>query len=252
MENPNTFWVTGEADTPLELEILRIKVVQNETPISITTFIIESLLKGKIGFPDLIQFIAKYNIHKIIPSPLWGEVANNLAYYIALCMFNEYTELQFIMVCSCVQSYSAVKTAQLSKQENTPNLNYILLLQKMSIPKEEFNNCESVAKDVATTLYKAVANFRSAMVGAREWIKANKGASLFIPSNFDEYENRLKRFLEYWKELYRAVDIIPYSRKERACFNFYKIAPDNQNVITFVKSMLDNYYLTNKTTLLNL
>lgn len=122
----------------------------------------------------------------------------------------------------------------------------------MSMPKEEFNDCEAVAKDVAETLYKSITNFRSAMLGAREWIKTNKGASGFVTSNFDEHEIRLRKFLDYWKELYRGVDILPYSRKERACFNFYKIVPNNQQVINFVKSMLDYYYLTNKTTLLNL
>lgn len=251
-ENNNVYWVAGEDESPLEVEILRVKVAQNESPVSIATFIISGFFEGKVGAFNPFKEIEQHQINKIVPPPLWGEVANYLSYYLALAQFHEYTELQFLMVGSLVQSYGAVKTAQYCKQENITGAKDLLRLQNLSFPKATFSNCVELSKEIATTLYKGIVNFRSAMLGAREWIKEHKGANLFVPSNFEQHETTLKSFLPIWKEIFKDVDKLPYSRKERACFNFYKITPDNQVVITFAKSMLDNYYFAIKTTLLNL
>lgn len=252
MENPELFWITGEADYPFAIDVLRVKVAQNEQPKTIARFIVEAFLKGNNGVFNMLPIIKHYKVNEIVPPPLWGEVANYLAYYIALTQFNEYTELQFLMVCSCAQSYAAVKTAQYCKQENTTGVNDVLRLQSIVFPNATFEDCNQMAKDAATTLYKAIANFRSAMVGAREWIKANKGASEVVPTDFEQHELLVKKYLPLWKDIFNDVNKLPYFRKERACFNFYKIAPDNTQVINFVKSMLEDYFLTNKITLLSL
>lgn len=69
MENPNTVWVAGEAESPFEVEILRLKVERNEPPQAIAAFIISGFFEGKTGAFNPFKEIERYNINKIVPPP---------------------------------------------------------------------------------------------------------------------------------------------------------------------------------------
>lgn len=239
----------GEVKPPKD-EILAVMVAKDEpSPKEIAQFIIWEYFYSNPFYS--FQEIVKVNeLQKKIPSKIWVNVADYLAMFIALCEFNKYMELQFIAVCSTGQSYAAMKTAQYCKQHNPTGATDLLRLQSFSFPKDDFSKAEERAKEVGETLYNAIVNFKSAMAGARKWIEEKRGG-LFIPSNFAEYETTLKTYLAQWREIFKEVSNISYSRREKACFNFYKIAGNKNEVINFVCNMLTSDYNAQKAILLS-
>lgn len=238
----------SEAEPPKD-EILAVLVARKEPPEDIANFIIWEYLYNT-PFYSFHETIRGGKIRTIIPPEMWEQVAKYLAIFLALAEFKEYTELQYLRVLSCGQSYVSMKTAQYCEQENPKGKRDILRLQNFSFPNFDFSQCNEKAKEAGETLYNAIVNFKSAMAAARDWAREH-GAENFTPANFDEQENVLKKFLPLWKEIFKDVDKITYFRKERACFNYYKITGDNYRVIEFTKAMLDNYYYTQMAYLLH-
>lgn len=248
MENPNIFWYSTtdpEEELPKE-ELLAVLVAKGESALTIAYFIVNEFMEGHKMFPTLPE---KDTIKRIVTPVLWAECAEYLAKFLALTHFEEYTELQFLMVCACMSNYAAIKTAQFSKEQSLAEKETIFKLQAFAFPNLSERGLTYKVKQVSETFRNSIANFKSTMVGAREWINET-GAQQVEPTTFDEKEKLLKEFLILWKDNFISIPNLKYLRREIGAFNYYKIEGDNKKVITFAKGMLNNYYNTFKAYLL--